>query len=927
MPDKTAVNNDQVKKDELFGRIAKERGLVTQDQISECLKVQQMNMKGGKYFRLGIIMVKKGYLNLDQAKDILRDQETAVMEDPSTGARFNVTNFDEKKEYIHPETGEALQPASPGALGVDGSLDGNRDFEEREEESAEDEEEVEVEDDDEEDENLAPVVSDEDEEDGSTIEGEGEALSEAHANVDDDEDLEIADDDDEDGDDEPAPLVIAEKDDEEGIHEPGVEEVSSIHEDEEDLEVEDDEEEVVVSDEDEVVVSDEEDEEEEDEEEVEIASDEDEEEEEEEDEEEDRDDADEVVATALLEDEVAFDNVIDDEAGEPEVEDDIVLGEPGEATEAVLVADDEYGGPVIEALTPRSSALDDVVEEPTKDDVTWEEDEAARTKLDVKDFIGKEVGGCLLEIDNGTVGGALSFLGTHRLLEKPVQIDVASLSADARDRAHEALRNLLRQQRELRTKGEATHLQRIIDFGSDREVFFVIRDRVSRENLDEHVKGGKRFDSDDALKATENLAYGFIRAKQLGFKVSKVSCADGRVDNEQSVVFSGVDYTSTNSHDEVDQEQIIKQLGRTGAKLVMGEVILPESEETFIEMMRKQGASLRVADLFAQMTYEDPEYPLDTFEDLFEAFRETDGLVIEEHRDDGEGETGAAPKVASAPVVPNEDSEALERERLETEEVADGSDWQPDDEARAASAKASDAAMASVGAHSADSLWKSPSEYVGLFKNDHDGAKQSRTFAVVVFVVIAVLIIVLLVIAQNRGDESKENSSSEPGTLPTPQQPGPSGNTNPPSELIGSEQVLSGTANPAIAGNEGTLDDVDVARQNFEFSRDMGDVRGMFDALSTLLPENDPRVREMRDSFGASLTREPTSVATSEELRNLLAEYDRYCDSGETQLEFDLAIETLKELNDKYPQHPEVIERNRIFVETVYDIQRNQGGN
>src|SRR6185295_6810921 len=58
-----------------FGKIAIREGLVTHEQLFECLDEQLRLEKGGKARQLGEIMVDKGYLKLGDVTRLLRIQK------------------------------------------------------------------------------------------------------------------------------------------------------------------------------------------------------------------------------------------------------------------------------------------------------------------------------------------------------------------------------------------------------------------------------------------------------------------------------------------------------------------------------------------------------------------------------------------------------------------------------------------------------------------------------------------------------------------------------------------------------------------------------------------------------------------------------------------------------------------------------------
>lgn len=62
----------------VFGRLAIEMRLVTQEQIDECLRIQhEMEKAGKKAPRLGELLAAKGYLTVEQVRDLLRRQKQA----------------------------------------------------------------------------------------------------------------------------------------------------------------------------------------------------------------------------------------------------------------------------------------------------------------------------------------------------------------------------------------------------------------------------------------------------------------------------------------------------------------------------------------------------------------------------------------------------------------------------------------------------------------------------------------------------------------------------------------------------------------------------------------------------------------------------------------------------------------------------------
>ncbi|MBI4569438.1 MAG: hypothetical protein HY719_13670 [Planctomycetes bacterium] len=130
MPDLADVKHEQQKQQDLFfGRLVVEEGLATREQVSESLQLQAMNMRKGKYFRLAIIMVKKGYITPEAAKRVLKTQNTAIVECGACRKKFNIINYEADKAYVCKHCGGPLTPANAddGDLAVAGTLDAAKD--------------------------------------------------------------------------------------------------------------------------------------------------------------------------------------------------------------------------------------------------------------------------------------------------------------------------------------------------------------------------------------------------------------------------------------------------------------------------------------------------------------------------------------------------------------------------------------------------------------------------------------------------------------------------------------------------------------------------------------------------------------------------------------------------------------------------------
>ncbi|MBI2930530.1 MAG: hypothetical protein HYY16_02670 [Planctomycetes bacterium] len=81
-----------VREDTLFGKVAIRLGLCSEEQLAECLVMQEQLPKD-RFMRLGDIMVIKGVLTVDQVRKILDTQRGLILYCPQCDTQYNVVMF------------------------------------------------------------------------------------------------------------------------------------------------------------------------------------------------------------------------------------------------------------------------------------------------------------------------------------------------------------------------------------------------------------------------------------------------------------------------------------------------------------------------------------------------------------------------------------------------------------------------------------------------------------------------------------------------------------------------------------------------------------------------------------------------------------------------------------------------------------------
>jgi hypothetical protein len=87
-----ASRQKAVKEDNLFGKVAIRLGFCAEEQLVECLALQEQLPKE-RFMRLGDIMVIKGYLSVEQVKKVSETQKGLIVYCPQCDTQYNVVMF------------------------------------------------------------------------------------------------------------------------------------------------------------------------------------------------------------------------------------------------------------------------------------------------------------------------------------------------------------------------------------------------------------------------------------------------------------------------------------------------------------------------------------------------------------------------------------------------------------------------------------------------------------------------------------------------------------------------------------------------------------------------------------------------------------------------------------------------------------------
>jgi K+ transporter len=78
--------------DNLFGKLVIRFGYATEEQVNECMHIQE-KMENDLFMRLGEIMVRKGYLSNEQVQAVLEYQKMKILTCKVCNTQYNVVMF------------------------------------------------------------------------------------------------------------------------------------------------------------------------------------------------------------------------------------------------------------------------------------------------------------------------------------------------------------------------------------------------------------------------------------------------------------------------------------------------------------------------------------------------------------------------------------------------------------------------------------------------------------------------------------------------------------------------------------------------------------------------------------------------------------------------------------------------------------------
>lgn len=104
----------------LFGKMAREYGVVTRQQINHCVCIQAASSEP---LRLGQVMVLQGQMSAGEVLKVLRMQQVTIACCACCARHYNVARIATPPQQLCPWCGQVLTTeTTPGAVAVDGDL-------------------------------------------------------------------------------------------------------------------------------------------------------------------------------------------------------------------------------------------------------------------------------------------------------------------------------------------------------------------------------------------------------------------------------------------------------------------------------------------------------------------------------------------------------------------------------------------------------------------------------------------------------------------------------------------------------------------------------------------------------------------------------------------------------------------------------------
>lgn len=94
-----SAHPEQRLEDTITGRLIVKMGLATEEQVNEALRKQALAEQDGSFYRLGEVMVEKGFMSVEDVLKVLNVQDKRIMVCPGCGSRFNVASFQPGHTY------------------------------------------------------------------------------------------------------------------------------------------------------------------------------------------------------------------------------------------------------------------------------------------------------------------------------------------------------------------------------------------------------------------------------------------------------------------------------------------------------------------------------------------------------------------------------------------------------------------------------------------------------------------------------------------------------------------------------------------------------------------------------------------------------------------------------------------------------------